>query len=131
MKRIASFLALSLLIPGAAVLLTPQPAQAQQVDTRIRLTGPAINRVLPEGKAAYKVKGTKRSLQVEAKANLANGTVLRVFVNGAPIGTITLSLGAGSLSLDTERRQAVPVVAPGTRVVVTNAVGVGIVSGTF
>ena len=133
MKRnIALLLALTVLAPSSAVVLTPTAVQAQQkASLRVRLTGPVISGLAPEGKADYKVDGSKRTLQVEAQANLADGTVASVLVNGQVIGTITFSGGVGKIELSTERRQSVPNVAAGTSVLVAHASGEKIVSGAF
>lgn len=133
MKRnVALFLALAVLAPGGALVLTPNAAHAQQkVDRRVPLTGPILNGFAPEGKAPYKVDGTKRTLQVEVQANLANGTVATVIVDGASLGTVTFSRGVGKIELSTERRQSVPNVVTGTVVRVTRDNGANIVLGTF
>jgi hypothetical protein len=66
------------------------------------LTGPAIGGVVPQGQALADMSrfssGGSTTLTVQIKnVNLANGVVLQVTLDFTPVGTITLSGGAGTL----------------------------------
>jgi hypothetical protein len=65
--------------------------------------------------------------------NLPAGSRLSVFVDGAPVGTLTLVAGGrGELQLSTENGQAVPNLSTGTHTVqVTTPAQVLVVSGQF
>jgi hypothetical protein len=70
-----------------------------------QLSGPAINGVVPEGRAIADEKqfpcGGSTILTVQVKkVNLPDGTVLDVSLDFTPIGTITLSRQEGTMTAD-------------------------------
>jgi hypothetical protein len=136
MKKVSNLFWLLSLLPLTCiglVSLTPTAVQAQaEVRTKIRLTGAAINRIVPEGSAEIRTRGVRRSFQAEAnRVNLADGTVLSVRVNGQSVGTMILTAGRGALELTTERKQTVPAIQKGDVVTLTTAQGTTILSGAF
>jgi hypothetical protein len=76
----------------------------------------------PHGDATYELyQSGQRELEVEAEdVNLPDGTVLSTFIDGAHIGTFTLSRQKGKLKLKTENGQAVPVANDASPVEVRN-----------
>ena len=69
---------------------------------RETLTGPAINGVVPSGQAVADMSqfasGGSTTLTVQiSNVNLADGVVVQVTLDFTPVGTITLSRGAGTL----------------------------------
>jgi hypothetical protein len=69
---------------------------------RETLTGPAINGVVPSGQAVADMSqfasGGSTMLTVQiSSVNLADGVVVQVTLDFTPVGTITLSRGAGTL----------------------------------
>jgi len=70
--------------------------------TRETLSGPAIAGIVPQGQALADMSrfssGGSTILTVQVKnVNLPDGTVLQVTLDFTPVGTITLSRGAGTL----------------------------------
>ncbi len=127
MKRV-SWLAMSFLLVG---LMVKQGA-AQEVRVKIRLRGPAIGGVVPQGSSEYRVRGRQVQFKAQAnRVNLADGTVLSVQVNGNAVGSITLVGGAGSLELNTNDDDTVPNIQPGDVVSLVAANGAIILSGQF
>lgn len=126
---------LALLALVAPLAMSPQAA-AQDADAaitirmRTTLTGPAINGLVPKGKAEFQLDNTTRRFSAEAdNVNLPDGTVFAVRVNGVRVGAITLKLQGGALLLTGVRA---PNVTKGTRVVIRFPNGGPIVlSGTF
>lgn len=73
-----------------------------------RLTGAAIIGVVPEGQALADESrfpsGGDTSLTVQVKkVNLADGTILGVSIDFKPLGSITLTQGAGTLTVNLGR----------------------------
>jgi hypothetical protein len=69
------------------------------------LTGPAIGGVVPEGQAladeSQYLSGGSTILTVQVKkVNLADGTVLKVSLDGTPVGSITLAKNEGTMRAD-------------------------------
>jgi hypothetical protein len=96
------------------------------------LTGASINGVVPEGEAELERETEGTHLKVSFNhLNLADGTVLNVFVDNVKIGTITLKGQQGELLLRTDRGQPVPPIVNGTIIAVTNAAGTTLLGGTF
>ena len=111
--------------------------QTQETRLRARLTGQAIQGVLPEGGGDFRSETSRTRLQVEVEhVNLPSGTVLAVFLQSganAPvqIGQITLSAtGFGELEMDSEHGAMVPAVQNGDVLSVSNA-GTAILAGAF
>lgn len=128
MKSTLWFLPLLLLVFS---LLGTVPASAQSNRVKIRLAGPAVTGVRPQGSAEFRTEPRRQKFEVEVnRVNLANGTTLTVNVNGVAIGTITLVAGAGQLELESEHRQTVPAIKTGDVVSITSANGT-VLSGTF
>jgi hypothetical protein len=85
------------------------------------------------GKAAYKVNGSERELQIEVEhvRDLA-GKQVRVFVNGSLLATAKVSsLGQIHVERRTESGQSVPVIRSGSTVRVRTLGGTMIASGAF
>jgi len=72
---------------------------------------------------------------LEMSALVPNGTTFMVFNNGLPAGTVTITFGVGRLALDNEAGHVLPAgtdpVCSITTVIVTDAAGNTILSGTF
>jgi hypothetical protein len=127
MKRV-SWLVMSFLWVG---LMVKQVA-AQEVRVKIRLRGPAIGGVVPQGSSEYRARGKQGQFKAQAiRVNLADGTVLSVQVNGNDVGNITLVGGAGSLELSTNDGDTVPNIQPGDVVSLVTSNGATILSGQF
>lgn len=138
MKKFA-WLAVSVMLVSLWIGVAPSVAsgKAGGAKRKIRLSGDAINGVVPKGTAEYSVKRKKKTQQtkfeVEAEhVNLPAGTVLTVLVNGTPVGTLTLnSLGEGKLELESNHGDTVPAIQRGDVVTVTDAEGNTLLSGRF
>lgn len=138
MKRMFWIVPMALTVAFGAVSLPAAPAMAKamkggdEVRTRINLTGAAINRVVPKGRAESRMSSSFKSFKVQVEqVNLANGTTLNVALNGSNVGTITLALGRGELDLSTKDGEAAPAVKPGDVVTVTNSASALILQGKF
>lgn len=123
-------------IPPAGASPTPTPSPNPSGATRLeaRLAGASIGGLLPKGHAKFEVRlDGRRKLNVEVeKVNLPTGTVLNVLVDNVTVGAITLtSMLENELELDTEKGNAVPNVQTLSTIVVTDAQGRTILSGTF
>ncbi len=107
------------------------------VHLKTKLSGAAINSVEPEGSANYHVNQNVSVFTVEVEnVNLAEGTVLGVFVESAgvrtSVGEITLEEGgAGELSLNSRAGDTVPAIQSGDIVIVATTDGSAILSGVF
>jgi hypothetical protein len=124
----------SVVIVGLATLLT-QNVWAKDGDVRLstKLSGAAIQGVVPSGGADFRARGTERRFSVEVEdVKLAAGTVLAVLVQGTEVGAVALDgLGFADLNLDS-RLDPVPNILPGSLVVVTvKATGQQILSGVL
>ena len=135
MNKMLCVLALTLPMCGPLVTAPITAAHADRRDearTKIRLTGPAINGIRPQGNAEYRVEARRRRFKVEAtNVNLPDGTVLTFKLNGVVLGTRTLNLGRAELELNTEDGANPPVIVANDEVTVVNANGVLIVRGKF
>ncbi len=71
-----------------------------------------------KGTAKYKADGGEREFQVELEnARALKGKTLDVYANGMRVGSFKVSaLGAGRLSRNTDRGQAVPQISAGSKV---------------
>ena len=89
-------------IVGVLLATTTSPALAIFPKLQTKLSGPAINGVVPEGDARVdqsKLPAVPGQLQVRVKkVNLPDGTVLAVQLGATIVGTFTLSRGEGQLS---------------------------------
>jgi hypothetical protein len=99
------------------------------------LSGTNIARVSPQGVAEYldtagRMPDTLLGITV-SRINLADGTVLNVFVGNTLSGTMKLKRGIGSLILSTKRNNVVPFVQTGSILTVKDTVGNIILIGTF
>ncbi len=95
------------LVWTAAAVVRAAPVTAGGCGTTVKetLSGPAINGVVPEGEARADESrflcGGDTILTVQVKkVNLPDGTVLGVTLDFQSIGTITLSRGEGTLSVN-------------------------------
>ena len=112
---------------------TPSPTPAGEVRVEARLAGAAINGLTPKGHAKFRSRNGEREFEVEVeKVNLPAGTVLSVLVDGVKVGELQLAATLeGELELESERGTSVPAVTGASTVVVTNAQGQTVLSGTF
>ena len=100
--------------------------KGSEIRMRTALTGGAIAGMTPSGHADYRaIAGQGRArLNVEVEdVNLAAGTKVDVFVDGAQVGSITIGAApvrGGELELNSQDGQAVPAVSSGAVVVVRN-----------
>lgn len=120
--------------PGATPSPTPSPNPNGEFRLESRLAGAAINGLLPKGHAKFRSRSNgRRQLNVEVeKVNLQTGTVLNVLVDNTNVGQITLSSTLeNELELESEHGAIVPNITPASTVVVTDAQGKTILSGTF
>ena len=97
------------------------------------LAGAAINGLVPRGEAETKtfVNGNRKFEVDVSNVNLADGTVLKVFVDGAQAGTLRIVGLLGEFEVSTENGQTVPPINSRTRVVVSDQAGNTIVAGSF
>ncbi|HSB28197.1 MAG TPA: DUF4214 domain-containing protein [Pyrinomonadaceae bacterium] len=95
--------------------------------------GAAINGVVPKGEAEFVVfsDGNRKFEAHASNVNLADGTVLNVFVDDIKVGTLTVLAQFGELQLETKDGQTVPQINSRTRVVISNLGGLTIVAGSF
>ena len=129
----------AVVLTACALVLSAANAAADQSgsqDTRIvaALSGAAIGGVTPKGEAEFRQRADgRRSLEVEVEhVNLPAGTVLNVIVDGAQVGQLTLAPTLeNEFEIESEHGAAVPSVAVGSTVVVTNAQGQTVLSGVF
>ena len=128
-------------LAAALVLLAVSPAVradhggkdgVQETRLRARLTGPALQKVTPDGRADVRSETGRTRLQVEVEqVNLPAGTVLTVSIQNVQVGTITLSAtGFGELELDSQKGDTVPVVNSGDVISVSNGTA-AILVGAF
>ena|SRR5581483_11160646 len=107
-----------------------------QVRLRTSLAGAAMTGKKPEGNADFRSDGNGRMrLNVEVEnVNLPDGTMLTVAITHAgvstTVGTITLRAGENELELDSQHGDAVPMVASGDMITVSNGAAV-ILAGAF
>jgi hypothetical protein len=131
MTRLSRALVALTLVAALATALTPA-AQAQGTKLTARLTGtsafPAVS-----GKATFSREAGRRELEVEIEhARALRGRRLTVFVAGKKIGTMVVGqLGNARLDRSTQRGQAVPSIAAGTRLSVHTAAGAAVAKGRF
>jgi hypothetical protein len=131
MTRLSRALVALTLVAALATALTPA-AQAQGTKLTARLTGtsafPAVS-----GKATFSREAGRRELEVEIEhARALRGRRLTVFVAGKRIGTMVVGqLGNARLDRSTQRGQAVPSIAAGTRLSVHTAAGAAVAKGRF
>lgn len=135
MKKMLCVLALTLPMCGTLVTTPLSPAHADRRGedrTKIRLTGPAINGIRPQGNAEYRVETRRRRFKVEAtNVNLPDGTVLTFKLNDVTLGTRTLNLGRAELELNTQDGANPPAIVVADVVTVLTADGVEVVRGKF
>jgi hypothetical protein len=131
MTRLSRALVALTLVAALATALTPA-AQAQGTKLTARLTGtsafPAVS-----GKATFSREAGRRELEVEIEhARALRGRRLTVFVAGKRIGTMVVGqLGNARLDRSTQRGEAVPSIAAGTRLSVHTAAGAAVAKGRF
>jgi hypothetical protein len=119
--------------PGASPSPTPTPNPTGENRIEARLAGAAINGLRPKGHAKFEVRTDRRKLNVEVeRVNLPAGTILNVLVDNVKVGEITVNaMLENELELDSRRGSVIPNITTLSTVVVTNANGATILSGTF
>jgi hypothetical protein len=131
MTRLSRALVALTLAAALATALTPA-AQAKGSKITAKLTGtsafPAVS-----GKATFSRENGRRELEVEVEhARALRGKRLTLFVAGRKIGTMVVGqLGNARLDRSTQRGQAVPSIAAGTRLSVHTAAGTSVAKGRF
>ena len=131
MTRLSRALVALTLVAALAAALTPA-AQAQGTKITAKLNGttafPAVS-----GKATFSREGGRRELEVEVEhARALRGKRLTLFVAGRKIGTMRVGqLGNARLDRSTQRGQAVPSIAAGTRLSLHTAAGAAVAKGRF
>jgi hypothetical protein len=131
MTRLSRALVALSLVATLATALTPA-AQAQGSKITAKLQGtsafPAVG-----GKATFSRENGRRELEVEVEhARALRGKRLTLFVAGRKIGTMVVGqLGNARLDRSTQRGQAVPSIAAGTRLSVHTAAGTSVAKGRF
>ena len=125
-----ALLALTLVAALAAALTPAAKAQGTKLTAKLTATSafPAVS-----GKATFTREAGKRELEVEIEhARSLRGKRLTVFVAGKRIGTMVVGqLGNARLDRSTQRGQAVPSIAAGTRLSVHTAAGAAVAKGRF
>ena len=131
MTRLSRALVALTLVAALATALTPA-AQAKGSKITAKLTGtsafPAVS-----GKATFSRENGRRELEVEVEhARALRGKRLTLFVAGRKIVTMVVGqLGNARLDRSTQRGQAVPSIAAGTRLSVHTAAGTSVAKGRF
>ena len=126
---------------GLAMTLGVASSALADCDKTIRLVAsPAGKVIAADGKVRVRAKTVsptfvKQNYALEMSALVPNGTTFMVFNNGLPAGTVTITFGVGRLALDNEAGHVLPAgtdpVCSITTVIVTDAAGNTILSGTF
>jgi hypothetical protein len=126
-----------LVVAGGAV------SANSRIEREIVLTPTAAGRAIDaSGDARVRKDGARQDFKVEIDANVADGTVYRVFVTNSQFpgetrlaGRIVIAAGGGQLELSNENGRVLPHgVAPVLRiqtVIVKNAAGQNVLRGTF
>lgn len=124
------FVTLAMLLTLSAFSVQVRQANALGTQSRVlqaRLSGPAIEGVVPTAIAAFSASEGQTSLVVKATSiNLPDGTVLTVALRGVDAAQMTVFGGTAFLSLS----PSPAVVAPG-ELITLSAGGSIILSGTF
>lgn len=117
--------------PGASP--TPAPTPGGNIEIEAPLVGAPINGVAPTGRAKFEIEFGNREFEVEVRdVNLAQGASLRILIDGADVGSLTLDgQQRGRFRLKTEDGQSVPDITSRTRVVVTDQAGATLLAGSF
>ncbi len=93
----------------ALALLTTTAATAADCRKKVALQPAALGITLDaSGTIEARAAGTKERFKVSIDARVPDGTTYVVLVNGMIAGTITVSLGAGELQLETNDNKAMP-----------------------
>ena len=126
---------------GLAMMLGAASSASADCDKTIRLlASPAGKVIAADGRVRVRAKTVsptfvKQNYVLEMSALVPNGTTFMVFNNGLPAGTVTITFGVGRLLLDNEGGKVLPAgtdpVCSITTVIVTDAAGNTILSGTF
>ncbi|MEO5926862.1 MAG: hypothetical protein ABIR70_23815 [Bryobacteraceae bacterium] len=120
------------LIPSEALAASPR----QEIRIQSRLTGGAIDSVIPEGSARFRGRNLSTNFSVEVEAvNLPDDTKLTVtLIRGAviiPAGELTLTNHWGEIEVNTNDGELVPQAKAGDIVVVSDAEGTAILTGVL
>jgi hypothetical protein len=124
------------LFAAALLFVVPALVVAKSGETRLRtmLAGGAIDGVTPKGHAEYRAQPGRAQLSVEIEnVNLADGTMVDVFVDDTKVGAIQIKAvpeKGGELELNSQDGQAVPSIKAGAVVVVRNGAA-AILSGVL
>ena len=108
-------------------------ANFAQVDVPLAPTS-AGSSLKAHGHVDIRVEGAKQRIEVELEADLSDGTVVNILINGAPAGTATIRLQEAEFEFETEGIATLPGgILPGdvTSVAVTDAGGNVLVQAQF
>src|SRR5689334_22532911 len=99
---------------------------------KAEFAGAPLNGFIPKGEASFVVfsDGNRKFEANVTNANLADGTILKVFVDDVQVGTLRLVAHFGELELETRDGQTVPQINTRTRVVISDQAGLTIVAGS-
>jgi hypothetical protein len=130
MTRTIPFLFSALLLLG--FIAPVQEASANDADKKISLS-PSPLYPSAKGKAKYRDRGDEQEFQVEVeKIRSLSGQTVTIVVDGVAVGTAKVSIsGKARYEVNSDRGGNVPVIEPGSTVVVRTAAEVVIVSGHF
>lgn len=124
--------------PGCTVASGPGPAASAPQFVRRSLaltptpTGASIN---AKGVAETRERGARQRFKIQVEAQVPDGVLFEVRVDGKPVGTITMRLGEGEFEVETNDGRTLPAglnpVSGIKRVTVLNAGGVAVLDGSF
>jgi hypothetical protein len=126
--KIAGLIVVAVVATAAAIPVALAASGKQIVPLKPTRAFPAA-----KGKAKFEAKNDERQLEVEVEhVRRLKGQRVTVFVGGTKIGSVRVNaFGAAEIERNSERGQAVPRVAAGTKVVVRTARATAIVKGSF
>ena len=134
--RVLSLVAIGLLNPALRPVAVNAATARQENRIQTRLTGGAIDGVIPEGSARFRVRNISSNFSVEVEAvNLPDDTKLHVtLIRGAvilPVGELTLKSHWGEIDVNTNDGDLVTQAKVGDIVVVSDGEGTAILTGVL
>ncbi len=113
-SHLTKFVAIALLLIVALPAIAKEATEIR-INLRTNLTGITFNSVATKGKVEFENEAAVQRLLFEVNnINVANGSVVSVYVGTARIGSIVLQNQGGTLLRSTAAGQTVPAVAIGT-----------------
>jgi hypothetical protein len=134
--RVLSLAAIGLVNPVLHPIAVHAASSRQDNRIQTRLTGGAIDGVIPEGSARFRTRNIASNFSVEVEAvNLPDDTKLNVtLIRGAvvlPVGELALKSHWGEVDINTNDGDLVTQAKVGDIVVVSNADGTAILTGVL